>query len=320
MSHFNNETSRTADVSSSMELRRTASKQMERLRDELRARRHPTDQALLDKLERCGVDWQDGRYRCHSPACVRCRWQNRNVQQRETINWLGDFKNEDLAFVSVVLAGTTDINNVGHLITKSRQDTVNRFKAARRRDKRWTNTHLRAWHEVDAVGAQHIYHLPPQRGVLIPQIAPIDLDGGSATWLPTWHGLMFLNGLPFEDVASELGRQWKLAHQVDVKPLNEEKSVTDNLANLASYANKFHCSVSLQDGLADPWPLRWQTEFFGWLSNDVRNPFERLRMTVHQGPEYKNHSNRNVVVPTLPMPFIHKITSVPMYYNTGAWR
>lgn len=318
MTHLNNALRPAAQLSCGMPANLTAKQRMDRLRNALREQRNPTDKPLLGKLDRCAVDL-NARYRCRSPACIRCRFINIRRQQRGSFELLGHFPNENLAFVTVVVGATIDINGVSSLIKKSRQDTINRFAAARAADDRWDGTYLRAWHEIDAAGIEHMPLLPPQRLKLVPSLTPMGADTTAAMWIPTWHGIMWLNGLSVREVTNQLGRQWNLEHQVDVEPFDPKKPVTANLAKLTSYANKFHCSISLDGKRTEAWPIHWQTEFFGWLDNAQRNPFESLRMTINQRYPKEAVEVCDAVRALSPMPFIHSSNGVPMHYNTGAW-
>lgn len=294
----------------------TAIQRVDRLRERLKSGANPTDEPLLKKLENCGVGWK-GRYLCRTPACFRCRSINIRKQERDSASLLGHFANEDLAWVTVVLGGTSNIDGLTRLIGKSRQDTRNCFVSARRRDPRWHGTYLRAWHEIDAVGAQHMPILPPERRSLIPSLVPMASDTLLPTWLPTWHGLMFRNGLSLSEIKCQFSRQWKSDYQVDVKPLSMGQDVAANLTKLTSYANKFHTTVSLDGDVRDPWPLSWETKFFGWIDASHRNPFESLRMTIHQFVHEHEHDVCKAVKEMCPLPFSYSFTGVPMYNNTG---
>jgi hypothetical protein len=307
-----------------MERKLRARERFERTKEDLRLGRNPTDRALLAKLEACGVDWHH-RYPCRSPACFRCRYINIRKQQRETVARLGHRRNEDIALVTVVLGATSNIDGVTPIIAKSRQDTRNCFMSARRRNSQWNDTDFIAWHEIDAVGAQHLPLLPPKRKALIPLLAPMAAQTILPTWLPTFHGLMFTNGLPVEEIASQFGKQWKHEHQVDVRMLRTRDALRANLNNIASYANKFHTTVSLESRsskhkVQEPWPVAWETKFFGWLDAAHRNSFESLRMKIGKYVPDVSLDVRKPVEVLSPMPFIHAFTAFPMYNNTGGWR
>jgi hypothetical protein len=140
------------------------------------------------------------------------------------------------------------------------------------------------------------------------------------TWLPTWHGLMFTNGLPLEEIRCHFRQQWKLDHQVDVRQLDEEQDIEANLNSLTSYANKFHTTTSLVGNYSDPWPITWETKFFGWINSVQRNAFESIRMSVNQFVPHQSTNTFTSAKEVLPMPSIYSFTRVPMYNNTGAWR
>ena len=125
MTHTNTAPVPAANVSCGMNQKLNVRQRLERLLNELRQGRNPTDKALLDRLLACGVAW-DG--------CHLCREINIRKQQRETFNLLGHFQNHDLAWVTVVLGATSNINGLTPLIAKSGRDTRNCFVAARRGD------------------------------------------------------------------------------------------------------------------------------------------------------------------------------------------
>lgn len=305
-------------VTCGMQKKIGARERLERLKAQLALEVNNTDRCLLKKLEACGAA-QSERYRCRTPACFRCRCINQRKQQRETASYLGHFKNDDLVWVTVVHGATSHIDGLSSLIKKGRQDTRNCFVSARRRDPRWNGTHLMAWHEIDAVGAEHLPLLPPKRKSLVPLLAPMAAETSSPTWVPTWHGLMWTNGLSANEIKVQFGRQWKHEHQVDVQMLDLRKSLQANLSYLSAYANKFQTTVSLDSKVTEPWPITWEAKFFGWIDAAQRNPFESLRMSVRQHvPEVKLEVCRPVEVLS-PMPFTHSFTSVPMHNNTGAW-
>lgn len=319
MTQSNNAAAGEALLPCSMKKRCNPDADLRKLVAELHARRNPTDPSLLAELQRCGADWKDGRYACATAACPRCRRNNIKRQQRETLRLLDGFQNEELAFVTVVVGGTTDIMDVGRMIRKSRQDTVNRFAAARRADRRWDDTYLRAWHEIDAAGAEHMPLLPPDRRALVPSFGPMPAHSLTPMWVPSWHAIMFTNGLPLDEIAWQFRKQWKLENQIDVKALWPHKLVAENLKGITSYANKHHTTVSLADNQIDRWPVHWQAQYFGWLHQNGRNPFESLRMSINQYEPKVQITVRKAVEPLSPMPFVHSFTSDYVSYNTGRW-
>lgn len=302
-----------------MQQKLTARQHLDRTQRAIRLGLNATDRPLIEKLEACGKKGVNNEYRCHTAVCYRCRCINQRKQQRESINLLGHFENHELAFVTVVLGATNNIDRLKPLITKSRQDTRNCFVAARRRDPRWDGTYFKAWHEIDAVGAEHIAILPPDRLALIPRLAPMAADTLSPTWLPTFHGMMFTNGLTLDEIKFQFRRQWKLDHQVEIEAFHDWKPVATNIANIASYANKFHTTVSLVGGVRELWPASWAATFFGWSNSAHRNAFEALRMTVNQYDRKEELEVCRVAESLSPMPFIHAFTSDPIHNNTGGW-
>lgn len=319
MTQSNNAPTHPDALSCGMQQKLTARQHLERVQRAIRLGLNATDKPLIKKLEECGVKGMNGEYRCKTSLCYRCRCTNQRKQERESINLLGHFQNKDLVFVTVVLGATSNIGGLSPLIAKSRQDTRNCFVAARRRDPRWDGTYFKAWHEIDAVGTEHMPILPPDRLSLIPQLAPMAAQTLSPTWLPTFHGMMFTNGLSMDEIKFQFRRQWKLDHQVEIEAFHDWKPVTTNIANIASYANKFHTTVSLDGGVRELWPASWAATFFGWSNSAHRNAFEGLRMTINQHDRKQELEVCRAIETLSPMPFIHAFTSDSIHKTTGAW-
>lgn len=297
----------------------TAKEKMDRLRKALLESRNVTDAALLAKLDRCRTDWNQ-RYRCRSPACHVCRRRHVAREQKIIQNTFGERPNDELAFVSVVIGSTGHVNQIGNIIHKCRQDTRNRMKACRRLDRRWEGVCVSGWFEIDAVGADHVPLLPPQRRRLVDQLAVPGFDAWGPTWLPSWHGIVHLNGLSPQTVAAEFRRQWPLDRQVHVAPFDLSLPVDDNLASVTAYSNKFDCSIKLQRNVVEVWPAQWEAELFGWLNSGTRNAWEALRMWIGQPHPRQNSAPVVESEDDIPMPFVHSFTGDSMYIYTGPSR
>ena len=299
------------------------------LQAHMRADPKRPSQALVRLTEGCGVRW-GGDYECRSPACPDCLRRHISREQRVAQSWFGQHDNSDLAMVSVVLEASSDVTGIGDAIVRSRDANRNRFKACRRKSARWDGVYLAGWHEVDAVAADQISLLPPERRELIEQLVPWSLSSGGPAWVTTYHGIVHLNGLAPQDIELAFRRQWPLERQVHVQGFKPYRPVLVNINRIVSYVHKFACTVKLNDGYVEPWPISWQSDYFGWLQGAQRNAFETLRFTV--GPKQaakahghavagdNNHDDVDVREHERhPMPCSFTGVYHP-HYNTGGWR
>lgn len=287
----------------------------ERLVEELKSERTHAGTQLVERMERCHNDWKDNRFTCRTPACFHCRRRYIYGEKRAVHRWFGHLENSDLAFVTAVVSATPDADALGPLIHKSRDVTRKRIAAFRKADDRWNGVYLAAWHEIDAVGGNQINLLPGKRRRLIEKIAPISPGSNRPAWITTWHGIIHLNGLATDDVACAFQQGWKLDGQVNVKPFKTMRSLRENLNRIASYCNKFTCSVTLSNFQTEPWPISWQSDFYSALHVSQRNAFEALRFTVNPKIITQDSSNSFQFRDALP----HSISGVPMYDYTGRW-
>lgn len=297
-----------------MKPRQTARERMNRLRAALRGDEREDRQALADRLEGCAVRWE-GRFPCRSPACPRCRWTHIRRQQRITRDWFDHHRNDDLAYVSVVLAATTEVSALADIIAKSKEATRKRLAACRKSSSRWDGVYLRGWHEIDALSSDQVPVLPPDRRAKIEPLVAWSAEPTRPIWIGTYNAVVFLNGFDPQDLRLEFQRQWKLAGQVHVDGFWDHRSVTENLNRIVSYGNKFGCETHLQDNIIQPWSPSWEAEYFSWLQNAQRNPFEALTFSVYPKLTVEE-INTSVPSHSLePMPC--SFSTVPMYKYTG---
>lgn len=286
---------------------------------------------LADMLARCDVDW-DRKYRCRSPGCPTCRRANIRREQRVFREMLDGATNADLAFVTVVLPGTRDIDDLTAILRKGVQDARNRVKACRRTSSHWDQLAILGWHEIDAISPEQLALLPPDRRALMAEIAPLDFDQDGPTWVPTFHAVAYLGDVTADELAEALRQQWPLAGQMNVKPFNPQRNVDDNRDRVISYGNKFGCetdlSADIKGGkLVEQWPATWEAEFLTWLHRGRRNAFERLRFAI--GPKAdprprndppKAHVPIRAEVEPMPMAFsmMTDLPDFPWINTTGA--
>lgn len=290
---------------------------MDRLRDALRSNADPQSAKLALKLDGCGNDW-NGRYRCRSPACQRCRWSNVRQQQRVVQDFYRDVTNNELALVSVVLPGVRDVTDIAAVMKKGHEGARKRIDACRASSFGWRDVCLHGWFEIDAVGAFQFPHLPPQRKALLTELAPMTFDQSGPTWLPTFHAVCYLGPLHIAEVRDAFLTQWKLPGQADIRPFDLSKPMVENLASVTAYANKFETETALDGQFVEAWPIDWQANLFTWLDAKPRNTFEFLRFTVGQKAEpVITSSCKSPDVEVEPMPVMTSFSRVPMHINTG---
>ena len=292
---------------------------MERLRAALVQNEDPAALALAMELAACGVDW-GGRYRCRCPACGRCRRTYIRSQQRAALAWAEGLSNADLAFVSIVHGGSNTLDGLAESVPAISRGARNRLDAERRADpERWGGVRMLGWTEIDAVAGDHLPLLGSSRRALLPQIAPVSIGSTDPTWIATAHAIVDVGGVSLAEVNDAFARQWPIAGQVDVRPLDANRLVVENLSTLVGYSNKHACSITL-GAMKEPWPMPWQAAIFAKLS-ERRNAFEFLRFSV--GPSIVEQEGAEALCPhgyeDDALPFAYSSISFPMSNITGAY-
>jgi hypothetical protein len=93
---------------------------------------------LQQKLSKCGEQghWLWNEWRCHSPACVRCRGRYARKQERQLCATLGDAKNADLSMFTIMFGIAAEPDDIGPVWLKAKSDLRNRINAMRRESSR----------------------------------------------------------------------------------------------------------------------------------------------------------------------------------------
>lgn len=290
----------------------------DRLRDEIANREAA---ALLEKLDRCGSDW-NGRFTCRSPACPYCRRRNILAQQKAVRAAFSGATNSEMLFASICLPACRNIADLRSAILKGQQDLDNRIVAAG-----LSAVKAKGFYEVDAVSEQQFWLLPPKRKAFLNEIGAVGIGQDHQTWLPGMHVILYRADYDIADIRTALATQWPVSGQIDVQPFNEVRTVEANLNRITSYCTKFSSLTALATDtrrpLLDAWPISWDIQLHSWLNGmSKRTAFEFMRFSM--GFNRSASSNRCddlTAIESLqsldPLPFTYSFTEIPMYNNTG---
>lgn len=208
-------------------------------------------------------------------------------QKRELQEMFSGFQNSEMAFVTAVLPAVRNTADLGPVLKKGQSDLRNRIRACRRASDQWDDLAIVGWTEIDAVAADQMQFIAPERRDLLLQIAPIGCDMITPVWVPTFHCIVYLGNITVPELRAALQKQWSLEGQTDVQRFWPNQPFEVNLEKLVGYVSKFACSTSLCANvhggkIADPWPPAWEAELLAWLHSGHRNAFERLRFSIRQ--------------------------------------
>ncbi|MXP42535.1 hypothetical protein GRI75_12880 [Altererythrobacter soli] len=194
--------------------------------------------------------------------------------------------NEDLGLLTLVHAATLDVEEIGDLQRKSHDVMRKRIGTLRSPCSPFNGFAANGWFEVDAVSAEHMAYLFPQRRQLLEELA-IPLRYSDPTWIVTSHSIVYLNGMPLAEVKKSLSTMWELPSQMDLRGLRDWNRVEDNLEGIAGYATKFCCTVELKADVEGgkvfmPWPMNWEADLCAWMNSYQRDTRELLRFSIGQ--------------------------------------
>lgn len=241
--------------------------------------------SALSRLLDCGTAW-NGRYTCRSPACPKCRRANIESAKQRMQETLADLNNDDMSFLTVVLRGTSDIDNLDKIITSEKTRLRNRIRAGRMKSADWNDVAVYGWVEIDAVSADFIQAVAPERRDLLLNIANVATASYGPTWFPSFHAIVYHPNIAPDEFQELLKRVWPLESQIDLLSFKPNNEFSDNVNRIVSYVNKFTCTMSLcadvKGGkLFQQWPAMWEAQLTNWL-HQRRSAFEMLRFSIRQ--------------------------------------
>lgn len=235
--------------------------------------------------------------RCGVAACPSCRRRYIGVQRRAAQSRFSAHGNADLAFLTLVIDATPDVLEIEGIFRRFKKSLKNLVEVQRRYRRRWKALQILLWLEVDAVAADDIDKLPPDKRE---QCKGFDLRGASPSrpvWIITVHGIIAHPGLDIQEVRRELESRWSVSRQVDLRPFYTHQTPKENIARIVGYSLKH--LLRIRFGWADghnpeqTWPAAWAAEYyadlFSW-SHGFKS--QRMSMSAYDPNHPNSKANR----------------------------
>lgn len=235
---------------------------------------------------------------CRLMACAFCRrWILKKEGRRVAKHFTG-MDNEVCSFVTIMLARTGDLDTIPGIIGSFRVDLRNLRDRLARRDPRWASFEAVGMVEVDAMIAEEICVLPPQRRAVIESLP--SYGSGDVVWVVHVHLAVHAPELSHDELCEAFQRQYPGSPEcVDVQPFHSDKAALDNAANVGSYPAKHTMQTTFTRGLKEAWPLAWQLLYWGWL-HGLGDGLRPLRIRL--GPKGKPTKTKIEAVVEAPAP------------------
>jgi hypothetical protein len=259
----------------------------------LRASGDPVQVDLASRLWRCAQGREDRRKNClsqwppmcRSPACPSCRRWLSKIWCSRAADRMIHADNDRCYLITIMLARSGSLDAVRDVSRQLRTDLRNLRDRSARRDWRWRSVEMNGQVEVDALGADDIRLLPPQRKNVIEALPVFGGSDGFATydqtviWVSHVHIVCHAPHLDEDDLCAVFQRQWAGAsRRVDIRPFREGDAGA-NAAAIIGYACKHEMRLALKDGFNLCWPIAVQAAYWGWL-HGMRNGLAPLRVRI----------------------------------------
>jgi hypothetical protein len=260
------------------------------------------DHELMPRMMRCGeISASNNMFYCGIPLCPRCFMRERGRQTKQSIRetFVGA-KNEELAFVTVLLPARSDIADAHDVIKKEKLRLRNFILRQRGVDNRWNDFQLVGFWEMGRTTIGEFQNAGRKTTLALKNLEfPVVGPDDETVWLPHLHAIVRKGQLTDKEIAKALRNDGHHApYQVDVRPFHTYRPVEHNIQNLTRYSLKFRIENDYKqldafDFIAsdkedsqtrDWWPAKDIKAYAEWLRVE-RSGFQSLRFVLGSADE-----------------------------------
>lgn len=224
---------------------------------------------LQKKLAVCGQPKRERNlHRCGSPACPTCRRLRGRSEGRRAIEFFAGSAGYDLSLLTVGIGVARDLWQVAGMNLKFTFDCRNLVRAERKDwpGHRWGRFRLYGWPEIDVIHRDDMPYMPSKLRGYVEASRP-DWNAAGLVFAAHWHLIADGAGLDRQEVGAAFIDQWPVEGAVDIRPFHLNRSVDENIMNIAAYAHKFKIG-KMWDGVAmNWWPSRPTADMYAVLAS-----------------------------------------------------
>lgn len=259
-------------------------------------------------------------WRCHSPACVRCRGRYARKQERQLSATLEGATNADLSMFTIMFAVASEADDIGPIWLKAKSDLRNRVNAMRRSSPRWDRVAITGWLEADPIVFDDMAVLGThQRTMLAGLNTPCWRADGGPAWVVHIHGVAYHPAIDWQATQAAFSTQWPGERRVHVQPFSTDKSVDANIGGVVRYSTKYRAGRWMGGGF-DYWPAPWMAEYYEWadrFSQGWQSMRFRMSGKVINDPCEKNNVSTSSMSYIETMYTTSSFNSYPILYTDG---
>ncbi|MEG3154268.1 hypothetical protein [Sphingomonas sp. RB1R13] len=245
----------------------------------------PTGSTPYSRMLDCGMldEWQNVRY-CAVPLCPRCFLRRRSRETAQSIQkTFAEIPNKGLAFLTLLLPVTTDIDDVSSIIRAAKTRLNNIVARYRRHDPRWNDVQLTGWWEMDCSTDTDREEFGRNRKLAFDELNWPLFGTGRTVWQPHFHAIVATGAVSLDEIKQALrGKAFDAPYQVDLKPFDPNRHVTRNIKDVVRYSLKFRVERQYKEVRSEgrKWWSKEDISTYGvWLSRR-RGGFQALRFSI----------------------------------------
>ena len=231
--------------------------------------------------------------------CPRCFLRRRTRETAQAIQkTFAGVPNEKLAFLTLLLPVTLDINGAGKIIQSAKTRLNNIVARHRRHNAAWNEVQLTGWWEMDCSKDTDNEEFGRNRKLAFDQLNWPMFGTGRTVWQPHFHAMVATGEVPLEEIKQALrGKAFDAPYQVDLKQFDDNRHVTQNIKDVVRYSLKFRLErqyKQVRTNGRDWWSSEDISTYGMWLSRR-RGGFQALRFSIGQSAPVTRSSDASSV-------------------------
>jgi hypothetical protein len=159
-----------------------------------------------------------------------------------------------MRWLTIMLRPCANVEEIPGEIRRGKVALRNLVYRLREADRRAASLRIIGVSEADWYYAHHVERLSSYKRT---QLDSLGFDKrASEVWMPHFHLLVDLAGVPERKLREAVERKWPGARQTDIRPLETARSQEGNIGRLLSYATKSKHYYKI-DPFGEPGFVRW---------------------------------------------------------------
>lgn len=196
---------------------------------------------ISDRMRDCGnLDQWGNPSECRFPLCPRCFMLERGRETAENIELFAHQGNEQLAFLTLLLPLTRNLDDIPKLKADHKLKIRNALKYKARHDPPWKQVYMKGYWEIEHYLDTELEEGGRNTKIATSALNPVAWAVGASVWHLHCHAIVALGDISIEELREALrAKSYDKPYQVDIQPFRSHRTPENNIKSITRYGMKF---------------------------------------------------------------------------------